>query len=505
MRSVLGLAFCFLVALPLRAENPVPPANLLALQDALQESIASAEPAIASITISRSNDYKRYGAAPSTTDPCNLGDFNTTNEWDLIRRNKSSSERRQALLALDLAHPEHQPESYGSGVVIDESGLVLTMAHVIRGATKIYVRLPGQIGSYADIHAVDNRSDLAVIKLLHPPPRLKAIPLGDGSKLRKGQLTLLLANPFAAGFRDGSPTASLGMIGNIRRRSPGQLGELETILEREKQVLHHFGTLVQVDSRIQLGSSGGALLNLQGELIGITTAVAAITGVETPGGFAVPLNAGMRRIVDALRRGQEVEYGFLGVRPLPDGLNPAWITIELVGPSSPAMEAKILANDRIMAINGQRVRTRDDLFLFIGTELAGATVRLDVVGADGEPRVCTARLGKYYYPGPVLAANRPPARFGLRVDYLSILEQKDGIQPGGPGMKLSGVIIREVVPRSSADLARLQPFKIITRVNGEPVKTPSQYYEAIRKAGRTVKLSVLNSDLAEDQVELNDN
>src|SRR5205823_858965 len=94
--------------------------------------------------------------------------------------------RRQKVLNLDLSNPETIPESYGSGVVIDESGLVLTHAHVVHKATKIYVRLPGQRGSWADVHALDPRSDLAVLRLLDPIPGLKSLKLGDGSKLRKG-------------------------------------------------------------------------------------------------------------------------------------------------------------------------------------------------------------------------------------------------------------------------------------------------------------------------------
>src|SRR5437868_10417166 len=108
------------------------------------------------------------------------------------------------------------PRSIGSGVVIDTDGLVLTNYHVVQEATKIFVRLPGGKGSYADIHAADPRSDLAVLRLQSPVGRLRAIKLGDGGKAKRGQLVLSLANPFAAGFRDGSPSASWGIVSNIR-------------------------------------------------------------------------------------------------------------------------------------------------------------------------------------------------------------------------------------------------------------------------------------------------
>src|SRR5262249_42894439 len=153
------------------------------------------------------------------------------------------------------------------------------------------------------------RSDLAVLKLQERLPDLKPIKLGDGGAARKGQFILSLANPFAAGFRDGSPSASWGILSNVRRRMPGGLTEVE----RNRLQLQQFGNLFQLDARLNLGCSGGAVLNLDGELIGLSTAQAALSGVETPGGFALPLDAGVRRILEVLKRGEEVEYGFLGV------------------------------------------------------------------------------------------------------------------------------------------------------------------------------------------------
>ena len=106
---------------------------------------------------------------------------------------------------------------------------------------------------------------------------------------------------------------------------------------------------------------------------------------------------------------------------------------------------------------------------------------------DGRPKTCTAKLGKSYTPGKAIASHRPPARGGLRVDYASILAQRIGLQ-----QVPQGVAIREVVPDSSADKARLQVDYVITRVGGRPVTTPAEFYEAMAKADGPVELTVHN-------------
>ena len=164
-----------------------------------------------------------------------------------------------------------------------------------------------------NIIASDPRSDLAVLQLIDHVPQLRALKLGDGSKLRKGDFILSLSNPFAAGFHDGSPSVSWGIVSNLRRRATGVKSDVPSNERNSRLPLYCFNTLIQTDTRINLGCSGGAILNLQGELVGVTSSLAGIAGGELPGGFAVPLDPGMRRIVEVLSRGEEVEYGFLGV------------------------------------------------------------------------------------------------------------------------------------------------------------------------------------------------
>ena len=458
-------------------------ADVLALQEAVHQSIERAEPSIACILVSRNEKLQQHSPARPHV-PGELGRFDLRSARLGLR---DTDPEWQALGLLDLSDPNNIPESYGSGVVIDErERLVLTQAHVVRRATKIYVRLPGGRGSWADIHAADPRSDLAVLRLLDPLPNLKALRLGDGGKLRKGDFVLSLANPFAAGFRDGSPSASWGIVSNLRRRSTGALSEKD-LSERARLPLHRFGTLIQTDTRMNLGCSGGALLNLQGELVGLTTALAGLSGGETPGGFAVPFDGGARRITEVLRRGEEVEYGFLGVgMGPPDKDREGRVQLQYVLLGGPAQRAGLLRDDFIIAINGRPVHDNDDLFLQIGMHLAGSTVRVEVERPRGPRRTCEVKLAKYGVPGQVIASKRPPAYGGLRVDWTStmVLNVREPIP--------QGVVIRDVQPASPAK-DHLQPGMVIQRVNDKPVENPAEFYREMEKANGPIELTYLPS------------
>jgi serine protease Do len=498
MRAIArALLLLFLVgAAPVWGQERPRLADVRALQEAVQQAIDRAEPSIACILVSRSEGYRKYGAAPSGA-PGQLGRFNAQAARQNIPnhdRLPNDDPRLQEIRNLDLSNPDTVPESYGSGVVIDEAGLILTHAHVVHKATKIYVRLPGQRGSWADVHALDPRSDLAVLRLLDRVPDLKAIKIGDGGTLRKGTFVLSLANPFAAGFRDGSPSASWGMVSNVRRRAPRATSDWD----HAALTLHQYGTLVQTDVRLNLGCSGGALLNLDGELVGLTTATAALSGGETPGGFAVPMDAGMRRIVEVLRRGEEVEYGFLGVRFQPESRLGKGVQLTEVVPRSPASRGGLLTGDWIVSINGTPVQENDDLFLLIGTHLAGNTVRIEASRDKGGPtRTCTVKLAKFAVPGTPIVSRRPAPRVGLRVDYTSVLPLRLD-RRSIP----EGVLVREVVPGSAADKARLQVGTVITRVNNRAVSTPAEFYQEMDRAAGPVELTCSTPEGAEERVTL---
>lgn len=464
----------------------------LALQNVLQKVIAQVEPSVACILVSRSDAYRSLGLGSDKDHPGRLGDFDP----ELLRSRpglSSHKDRLQWQRKLDLADPGHVPQAFGSGVVIDPAGLVLTNYHVVQDATKIFVRLPGGKGSYADIHAADPRSDLAVLRLLSAKlPSLRAIELGDAGRLQRGSFVVSVANVFAAGFRDGQPSASLGILSNVRRRAVAAPRD-----EDQTKPLHYYGTLLQSDARLHLGCSGGALISLDdGKMIGLTTALAAIQGGETPGGFAIPINAGLNRIIDVLKRGEEVEYGFLGVgfeERVPDG--GAGVTLAFVTSGSPAyVEGKLRDKDVILSIDGMPLKQSDDLLIALGTRLAGSKVRLRYRRGK-EVHTTEVTLAKLYVPGKKIASSlgaRPFFR-GLRVDYTSVLAQKPPRLPSIP----PGVLVSDVQPNSSAERAFFKPGDIVTHVNRVAVNTPSAFYAAVEHAAEPLELTLYNYSATE--------
>jgi serine protease Do len=445
-----------------------------ALQKLVQAAIRTAEPAIAGIAVSRSDAYERYGQAPSLANPGRLGGFDP--EALAVRFEQFSltaQERDRIRRRLDLADPANVPESLGGGVFIDETGLVLTYYHVIQGAKKIFVRWAGSAGSYADIHAADPRSDLAVLRLLKPDVKHKTLTMGDGSKADRGQLVLALAHSRTGELRTARPSASLGIISSIRRLPPDR--QLD---EEAGRPLRDRGPFLQTDVRLSLGFSGGALLNLRGELIGLGTVRAAVQSSDA-GVLAVPLDASLRRIIEVLKRGEEVEYGFLGVSF--DRKNDAGqgVILNRVTPGSPAHLKGLRARDVILAVNGAATSNGDDLFHSLGGLLAGSTVTLDVRKAGRKDSVqLDVRLAKCHVPGNKIASSLNPRPFfrGLRVDYTSLLVQKEG---AGAGRIPAGVLVSEVRADSSAATALLRPGDIVTHVNGLAVDTPSAFYQAV--------------------------
>ena len=301
-----------LVAALLLAADPDP---AKALEDRITRSVAAAERGVAAVVVSH-RDYK--DGLPTADKPWLLGDYSPPG---IVGPNGRFFPQPNAGGRLNLADPSAAADNtFGSGLVLAADGRVLTAYHLIDGATKIYVRTPGGGGSYANIYAADARSDLAVLKLIDPPPNIQPVrladvrtargPRGEPATVRKGQFVIALGHPLAAGAVDGGPSASWGILSNLRRRTVSA-GAGDTNRNRP---LASYAVLLQTDARVTLGCSGGGLFNLDGETIGLTTSDCRHRPVPTrPAGTRCRSTHNTRRVIDTLLAGREVEYGFLGV------------------------------------------------------------------------------------------------------------------------------------------------------------------------------------------------
>ena len=376
------------------------------------------------------------------------------------------------------------PGDYGSGVVLGDGGEILTAFHVVQGADRIRVRAPG-VQFDAVVIAADPRTDLAVIvpsEGTGPPPGLEPMKLGDASKLRVGQFLIALGNPYNAA-RDGTASASFGILANEARRVEPPIDAPATI----KQYFRYQTTLIQLDSKLNLGMSGGAVVDLDGRLVGITTSAASPGGFDAEAGYAIPMDALGLRAVRTLLEGREVEYGFIGI-----GLDPAPNTVSRVLEGTPAAGAGLLPRDVITAV-GPNVLADDESALPLA--LAGVAVGEPVeltIRRGNEIKKLTLVMSKYPVVGEVIATVRPDAWRGLLVDFSSVLA--DGLQPEETlgAMQKGGVGVVDVRPGSPAFDAGVTPGAIVSNVDGKPVATPAEFRRLVSDAGdRPVTLTLV--------------
>ena len=350
--------------------------------------------------------------------------------------------------------------------------------------------------------AADPRSDLAVLELDLDDGGIAAdeivpLKLGDASDVRKGQLVLALGNPYAIA-RDGSASASWGIVSNISRRPAGDETGNDDV---GNETIHQYGTLLHVDTRLDLGMSGGALLNLKGELIGLTTSLAALRGYEKSVGYAIPIDAAMRRIIDDLLNGLEVEYGFLGVRP--DDANAQDLRIQrapleydsaartaFVAWDSPAADAGLQQDDLVLGINDIPIHNAADLMREIGLLAPDTLAHLLVWRRSERRRLSLAvRLGKWPVQDDsrlVTTARRYPLWRGAAVDYSTArrrLQTSDVME-----RYHRAVLITDVEVGSPAEAAGLHVGDFVTHVGDVPVETPKEFHLAADDLNDTVAL-----------------
>lgn len=410
----------------------------------------------------------------------------------------------------DARDPGFVPQEFATGVIVDASGLILTNHHVLGERSRYWITTVDRKIFEAKPRGADPRSDLAVLEIVDKgairPDDFTPMAFGDTSRLRKGMLVISLGNPYSIA-RDGQASASWGIISNLGRKSgpsPSSEGGLG------KDTLHHFGGLIQTDAKLNLGTSGGALLNLKGEMIGLTTSQAALAGYEQAAGFAIPVDATFLRVLEKLKRGEEAEFGLLGIRPA--NLSPSdrtrgakGVQVSWVRAGTPAARAGIQQNDIIEKIGGTPILDTDDLMTRIGGLAPASETTLQVLSpSTGRSREVRVTLAKFRVAGRKIVTSPAPSWRGMRVDFVSTLEE-DEISSRARGLGFGGlasdsedavVAVIEVEPNSPTWKAGLRRGDLITHVGAVPLDSPAAFHEQTNASEGAIELRIAigNSD-----------
>ncbi|MDZ4796758.1 MAG: DegQ family serine endoprotease [Bryobacteraceae bacterium] len=383
------------------------------------------------------------------------------------------------------APEQQQPRGgVGSGVIVTSDGYILTNNHVVEGATTVKVSTNDRREFTAKVVGTDPRTDVAVLKI--EGTNLPVLPISDSTRVQVGDLALAIGDPFGIG-----QTVTMGIIS-----ATGRAG----------LTAGNYEDFIQTDAAINPGNSGGALINTNGELIGINTAIISRTGGNQGIGFAIPINMA-RDVMDQLVKSGKVTRGYIGV--LPQDITPdlarafnlkanSGAAIARVEPDTPASKAGLKEGDVVTAINGEPVTDANGLRLRVSRSQPGTTLKLTVQRADGQKEipVTLERLPEQAAAGEK-DEDEGPGRFGrgatstlqglnvteLTADIASELQLSRGTR---------GVLVARVDPASSAGEAGLRRGDVITSVNRQPVTTVAEFEKAVGGSGSKSVLLLVN-------------
>lgn len=371
-------------------------------------------------------------------------------------------------------HDETQSHSLGSGVIVDDKGIVVTSNHVIDGAQFIHVRLADGRDLTAELVGGDARSDLAVLRLQGDLKGLHALKFADSDKLRLGEVVLAIGSPYGLG-----QSVSHGIV-SAKGRANVHIADYEDF--------------VQTDAAINPGNSGGALVNLRGELVGIATAIASASGGSVGIGFAIPANMVRPLMQNLLEKGRVVR-GWLGVgvQDLSAELREAFavgdragVLITDVQRASPADRAGLRRGDVLLRLGPSATGSPLLMRNAIALAAVGSTLLVEVL-RDGQVVQLQAVVAEAPEPSraPLLATPASLPAAGLLVEPISPALRRERDLPAN----LNGLVITEVEADSAAARAGLQRGDLILEVDRKPVTTPTDLAQTMQ-AGKLAMLLV---------------
>jgi len=368
-------------------------------------------------------------------------------------------------------------ESLGSGFIVDPKGYIITNNHVIEKADQIYVKLStdpdGQdLGRPARVIGFDKATDLAVIKIETSTP-LPTVKLGNSDTAQVGDWVEAIGSPFAL-----SQSVTAGIISAKNRTiEPGVNGQFQ-----------HF---IQTDAAINPGNSGGPLLNMNGEVIGVNTAIFTQSGGYQGLGFAMPSNTVVNVYNDLISPTHKVTRGSIGIEfnvGLSSSVNRMYgfkegVIIKKVTPDGPADKGGLKPRDIISTIDGRQIKDGDDLVNEIASRRPGSSIRLGYL-RDGKQADATVTIGDrdkvFADRGPQTAESNPDDKGDAGESKLGIVVRE--VSPATAAkLHVPGVLIQSVRSGSFADLQGLEPGLVITRVNKRPTGTKDEFNAVVGK------------------------
>jgi len=366
---------------------------------------------------------------------------------------------------------EYRQMGQGSGFIISEDGYILTNNHVVGDADVITVKLNDGREFKAERIGGDKKSDIAVIKI--DGENLPTLPLGDSEKLQVGEWVIAIGNPFGL-----SETLTSGIVSAKGRNTVG---------------INDYEDFIQTDAAINPGNSGGPLINLDGQAVGINSAIFSSSGGSVGIGFAIPINMA-RNIKDQLVRDGKVTRGQLGVRigeltkDLADYFGAETSKGALVSDvlkGSPAEKAGLESGDIILKIDGRDVESIGQLRNTIAMVAPGTKVDL-LIYRKGKEKTVTVSIVELSDTIAQAGVSELPLKLGLTVENLTEDSRRYyGLQPD------EGVLVTSVDSDSRAFEAGIRPGTIIISVNQKKVGSTKEYGEALQASVETKKVLLL--------------
>jgi serine protease Do/serine protease DegQ len=364
----------------------------------------------------------------------------------------------------DLPERESRQEGLGSGVIVSPDGYILTNNHVIEGADELKVTLADDRDFPARIVGTDPKTDVAVLKI--EAEGLPVLTLADSDRVRVGDIAFAVGNPLGVG-----QTVTMGIV-SAKGRS--RLGLLERVSGYED--------FIQTDAAINMGNSGGALIDARGRLIGVNSAIISPSRGNIGIGFAIPVNLA-RFIMNSLVETGAVARGYLGVTSdtltaeLAEQLGLArgtrGVIITEIDAASPAEAAGLRRADVIVALNGQNVLTWEDLRVLVAQSLPDSKVSLKVL-RDGKARSVDVELGRVIDNPDELVAGVEAAPLTPEV------RRRLGLNDS----RIAGLVVTRV-SEDSPHRGRLAEGMVILEINRAPVPDLAAGRERIR-SGRNL-------------------